>query len=138
MKRIILIALGSLIFCSASAQADDQDSTKKTTNTAPAPDNTAKNKRDKAEQKPTPQDQSTAQVDEAVTVKVRKAIMAKKGLSTNAQNVKIITDGHVITLRGPVDSDKEKATIEKLASKYAGKRKLTSEIEVKATATSAK
>ena len=31
----------------------------------------------------------------------------------NAKNVKIITSGQVVTLRGPVKSDKEKADIDR-------------------------
>jgi osmotically-inducible protein OsmY len=39
-----------------------------------------------------------------------------------AKNVKIVTIGGVVTLRGPVETDKEKSTIESHA-KHAGAKK---------------
>lgn len=98
------------------------------------PTNTGKNARDQKLDKPTAQDQSTEKSAEAVTIKIRKAIMAKKGMSVNGQNVKIIVENGAVTLRGPVDSDAEKQVINKLAKKHSGKLKLTNELEVKENA----
>ncbi len=46
--------------------------------------------------------------------------MADKSLSTYAHNVKIIATNGVVTLRGPVRSEDEKAAIEAKAKAVAG------------------
>ena len=51
-------------------------------------------------------------------------------LSMTAKNVKIITIQGVVTLRGPVDTAKEKSAIESHA-KHAGAKKITNELEIK-------
>jgi len=59
----------------------------------------------------TADDQPNASNDRLITAKVRKAIMADKGLSTYAHNIKIITMNGQITLKGPVKSEEEKQRI---------------------------
>jgi hyperosmotically inducible periplasmic protein len=73
-------------------------------------DNTGRNVRDDGSTL-TPLDQGTSEQDIAITRAVREAVVAHKGLSTNAQNVKIITKDGVVTLRGPVASDSERDAI---------------------------
>jgi osmotically-inducible protein OsmY len=51
-------------------------------------------------------------------------------LSTDAKNVKVITQNGHVTLRGPVESAAEKATIEGKAVQVAGAGRVTSELEV--------
>ena len=46
---------------------------------------------------------------------------------------KLITANGVVTLRGPVQTAAEKAQIDKLARKAAGKVKIQNQLEVKAT-----
>jgi len=55
--------------------------------------------------------QSNTQSDLNITQEIRKAVMADKGLSTNAQNVKIITANGVVTLRGSAKSAEEKINV---------------------------
>jgi len=50
--------------------------------------------------------------------------------STNAKNVKIITNEGTVTLRGPVKSDKEKAEIEAKAKRVAGVKKVDNQLEI--------
>lgn len=57
--------------------------------------------------------------------------MATKGLSTNAKNVKIITENGVVTLRGPVASEAEKEQIGAMVKVCAGVDKYTNQLEVK-------
>jgi osmotically-inducible protein OsmY len=51
-------------------------------------------------------------------------------LSTNAHNVKIITDNGSVVLRGPVNSPQEKAAIEAKAKSVPGVKQVTSQLEV--------
>jgi hyperosmotically inducible protein len=51
-------------------------------------------------------------------------------MSTDAKNVKIITENGRVTLRGPVKSADEKSQIEKIASDVAGEGKVDSQLEV--------
>ena len=59
--------------------------------------------------------------------------MKDDSLSMTAKNVKIITADGVVTLRGPVKTAAEKATIAKLAEANAGSAKVMDQLEVKAS-----
>jgi hyperosmotically inducible protein len=122
MKKITL----SLLFASAftlSAIAQDK----------PAADNTAKNERDRSGDTKTSGDQSESPEDIKVTAAIRRAVVAENSLSMTAKNVKIITLNGMVTLRGPVNSADEKATIAKLAQSAAGAAKIDNQLEVKAS-----
>ncbi|MBY0544589.1 MAG: BON domain-containing protein [Gammaproteobacteria bacterium] len=63
--------------------------------------------------------------------RIRKAVVDDTSLSTDAQNVKIISvNGHV-TLKGPVSSSEEKRKIEAKAIAVAGKDNVANELSVK-------
>lgn len=104
----------------------------------PAPDNTARNRADapggsgsSADTK-TPMDQSESAAHIKITAEIRKAVMAIDGISTNAKNCKIITDATgTVTLRGVVDSQSEKETIETRARAVSGVTKVDNQLEVK-------
>ncbi len=133
MKRIIVFGAGTLIACSAAfAQVEalkEATMLDKSQHTDPA--NTSKNVRDRNHQNFTAQDQSGTKSDIEITRNLRKAIMAKKGLSVDAQNIKIITINKVLTLRGPVDSEHEKELINIMAKQKCGIRKYINDLEVK-------
>ena len=93
-------------------------------------DNTGKNARDKDDQSVTATDQSNDPADIKVTGDIRKMVVGDGSLSMMAKNVKIITIAGVVTLRGPVETEKEKVTIESHA-KHAGAKKIINEIEIK-------
>ena len=95
-----------------------------------APDNSGKNVRDRDPAAVTAGDQSNDKFDLTITQQIRKAVMADKSLSTNAQNVKIITADGVVTLRGPVKSAGEKATIAEKAKHVAGVTRVDNQLEV--------
>jgi hyperosmotically inducible periplasmic protein len=78
----------------------------------------------------TPGDQSNTKTDLHLTQEIRKALMADESLSTNAKNVKIITANGVVTLRGPVNTPQEKATIEAKAQSIAGAKNVESQLEI--------
>lgn len=101
--------------------------------TAPgvAADNTKKNERDRQDAALTPIDQGNNETDLKITQKIRQAVMADGSLSFTAKNVKIITTGGKVTLRGPVKSDAERAAIETAAKNVAGAGQVDNQIEVK-------
>ena len=92
-------------------------------------DNTGVIVRDREQSAKTPIDQNENQKDIDVTANIRKRVVDTT-LSTDAHNVKIITqDGRVI-LRGPVKSADEKKQIDTIAEEVAGAGKVDSQIEV--------
>ena len=95
-----------------------------------APDNTGRNVRDRGGATLTPGDQSESEADRTLTQRIRQAVVAEESLSTNAKNVKIITSNGVVTLRGPVKSAQEKATIEAKAHQIAGANNVESQLEI--------
>ena len=99
---IAVLAIGSLP--AAMAQSDSSQQT--------APDNTKTNKRDRAKDQPTADQQKENTSDRELTKKIRSALMQDKSLSTDAHNVKIITQTGEVTLKGAVRTQDEKDTIE--------------------------
>jgi hyperosmotically inducible periplasmic protein len=97
---------------------------------APAADNTGRNVRDRNGQTLTSGDQAENEADRTITQKVRQALMDDDSLSTNAKNVKIITVNGVITLRGPVNNDREKNEIGKKAKSVSGVKSVDNQIEI--------
>jgi hyperosmotically inducible protein len=99
---------------------------------AASADNTAVNARDSSGATATPPDQGESEADLAITAKIREAVVADKALSVNAQNVKIITNTGMVTLRGPVKSEEEKKAIEAKATQVAGVTKVDNQLEIEA------
>lgn len=95
------------------------------------PDNTRVNKRDRDSAALTPPSQSESEGDRQITQSIRKAVMGDKSLSFTAKNVKIITQGGKVTLRGPVNSDAERSAIERSAKNVAGVVSVDNQLEVK-------
>jgi osmotically-inducible protein OsmY len=122
-------AVGSLalsLVLAAGTLALGQDATP-----APAPDNTKTNERDRNASQATADQQKENRSDRDITRDIRRAIMQDKSLSTDAHNVKIVSQNGMVTLKGPVSSEEEKSTIEAKATEVAGKENVTSQIEVK-------
>jgi osmotically-inducible protein OsmY len=78
----------------------------------------------------TPMDQGGGN-DRDITAAVRRAVVGDKALSFTAKNVKIITVGGKVTLRGPVKSDDEKSSIEAKAKATTGVASVDNQLEVK-------
>ena len=98
-----------------------------------AVDNTEINKRDRAEEALTPGDQGSSPADRELTRRIRRAITQNDQLSTTAKNIKIITLNGQVTLRGPVNSDAERAQIASLVQGAAGAASVDNQLEVKQT-----
>ena len=101
-------------------------------NQPPAPDNTKVNQRDRVKSEPTADQAKNNVSDREIMQKIRKALIDDKSLSTDAHNVKIITQNGKVTLKGPVRSAEEKQAVEKTAKDVAGGENVTSELTVKA------
>jgi osmotically-inducible protein OsmY len=131
MKVAIALGLTALLSSSVAFAQSDKDEAKFEKSQQNAPDNSSKNQRDNKLGKATAEDQSNTKSDREIARHLRKEIMAKKGLSTNAQNVKLITENGVLMLRGPVDSQQEKDLIGDMAKQCCGARSYTNQLEVK-------
>jgi hyperosmotically inducible periplasmic protein len=97
-----------------------------------APDNSAVNVRDRAPDAITAGQQSNAAGDVELTRKIRRAVVTDDSLSMLAHNVKIVSAGGSVTLRGPVKSEQEKTVIASKAQAIAGAGKVDDQIEVEA------
>jgi len=91
------------------------------------PDNTKKN-RDQTP--PTADQQKENESDRTITQKIRKSIIADKSLSTDAHNIKIISQDGKVTLRGPVRSEDERNTVQAKAAAVVGEGNVNCLVEV--------
>lgn len=117
MKKIVLIPLLATVLVACDNKPN-------------AADNTSRNVQDRENAAISPLNQSESESDRSITQKIRQLVMDSASLSTNGKNVKIITINGTVTLRGPVESDDEKITIERLASNVSGVVNVDNQLEV--------
>jgi hypothetical protein len=107
------------------------DTTRPADATTPTPpDNTGINERDSSGATKTPIDQDETQADVKTTAEIRKRILDQEGLSINAGNAKVITQGGKVTLRGPVENQAEKDTLDRIAREVAGDANVDNQLEI--------
>ena len=121
-KQLFLVAS----LCVLLTACDRNHSGTNTTNA----DNTGRNVRDRNSQTLTPGDQSESEADRTLTQKVRQALMDDGSLSTYAKNVKIITINGLVTLRGPVNSERERSEIGRKAQAINGIKSVDNQLEI--------
>ena len=125
MKRIALTLVMSLALSGLGTIAMAQEP-------APvAPDNSAVNVRDRDPGAMTAGEQSTAKSDVELTREIRRALVKDDSLSMLAHNVKIVAANGSVILRGPVNTEAEKAAIASKAQQIAGADKVDNQLEVK-------
>lgn len=124
-RKIICIGLSSSLLFVGLVIASAQEPA------SPAPDNTKVNDRDRSANQPTADQQKENRPDRDITKQIRQAIMKDKSLSTYAHNVKIITQGGIVTIKGPVRSEEEKRAVEAKAEEVAGEGKVHNQLDVK-------
>ena len=95
-----------------------------------AADNTKVNKQDRAKGAVTADQQKENAADRELTKKIRQAVMDDKSLSSYAHNVKIVTQGGKVTLKGPVRTEEEKRTVEAKATEIAGADRVVNQITI--------
>lgn len=96
-----------------------------------APDNTARNERDRHPAAVTPMDQGNNHADIETSARIRQEVAAADHLSVTAQNVKIVTQNGRVTLRGPVNTPEEKRVIGEIAARIARNENVDNQLEVK-------
>jgi osmotically-inducible protein OsmY len=99
------------------------------------PDNTKTNQRDRNTGAVTADQQKSNGSDADITRQIRRSITTDKNLSTYAKNVKVITKGGNVTLRGPVRSEEERKEIGDKATEVAGATHVKNELQVAAKPT---
>jgi len=125
MKNGMALLIASLSL-TLSAGCDDKTAGEK----PPAADNTKVNERDRGGNAVTPMDQSNAPADLETTRRIRQALVADDTMSSEARNIKIITGGGAVVIRGPVRSQAERAAVESIARRMAGANRVELQIEV--------
>jgi osmotically-inducible protein OsmY len=115
------IVIGAPLAMHAQDQANPPSSTQ--------PDNSAHNK--SQSQGKTADNQKENTPDRKITQQIRKSITSDKSLSTYAHNVKIITQGGQVTLKGPVQNENEKQTVASKAADVVGAEKVDNQLTVK-------
>jgi osmotically-inducible protein OsmY len=128
-RRGTWVAAAVMMMCTASISRAGDRATTAAEAQYPA-DDTGRNARDSDGKTLTSGDQSNSKNDVEITRQVRRAIVKDDSLSTSAHNVKIITNGGVVTLRGPVASTEEKTMVAKKAEKINGVSKVDNQLEV--------
>jgi hyperosmotically inducible periplasmic protein len=96
-----------------------------------APNNSGVNVRDRAPGAVTADQQSNVKSDVTITREIRQAVVKDDSLSMLAHNVKIISENGKVTLRGPVNTKKERIAIAREARAIAGRGNVDNQIEVK-------
>ena len=96
----------------------------------PAPDNSKANQTEANKSTDTAQQQGTSQADRDTTEQIRRSLTKDSSLSTYAHNIKIITRDGKVTLKGPVRSESEKASIEAKAAAIAGAENVRNKLTV--------
>jgi hyperosmotically inducible periplasmic protein len=84
---------------------------------APKADNTAQNVGATRKNAVTAEKQRSHKDQVNVLAEIRRSIVAEKGLSMDAKNVKILYSKGIVTLRGPVDSEEEKTVVESVVKR---------------------
>jgi len=135
-RRIFAPATAALALAIVSAppathaQQSNTPSSAQDQSTAPSstvPDNSARNKTHAN----TADNQKENTSDREITRKIRRSITSESSLSTYAHNVKIITQGGQVTLKGPVHDENEKQMIASKAADVAGADKVKNQLTVK-------
>jgi hyperosmotically inducible periplasmic protein len=130
MKKALLLLPTALLVLGGYACNSQPGEKTQTPAATTAPDNTERNVQDRSGATLTPGDQSERKADLDLTQRVRQAVVADESLSTNAHNIKIITSNGVVTLRGPVNSAQEKASIDAKVQQIAGATKVNNQLEI--------
>jgi hyperosmotically inducible protein len=131
MRTTAWLLLASLLCLMTACSTESNKSTE--TIAPPAStdaDNTARNADTGALSQTTPGDQGENEADLKISAAIRKAVVDDNALSVNAHNVKIVTAGGVVTLRGPVKTEQERTAIESKAKQVAGVARVDNLLEV--------
>ncbi len=120
LRKLVLSSIvTTLVACSPSPPTENV-----------AADNSGSSTRDQGAATVAADGRSNSVMDIAISMKIRDAILADKSLSVNAQNVEIVTDAGVVTLRGRVASIAEKTSVGAAAQRIGGVKRVQNDLEV--------
>jgi osmotically-inducible protein OsmY len=131
MNRTRSIVLSIALAALATGSAGPSFAAEEAADDYPA-DNTGRNVRDRDDATLTPEDQSEKKTDRELSQKIRSAVVEDDSLSTKAHNVKIITVDGKVTLRGPVENERERKLVAQKAIQIAGAGKVKNQLEIAA------
>jgi hyperosmotically inducible periplasmic protein len=123
----ITLLAGLLTVAAVNAQTVDSATQHEAAHNTAA-DNTKANAADRNKDAKTPLDPSNDQEAIEVGAGIRGAVLEDSSLSTPAHKIKIVTNGNVVTMRGPVERADEKKRVESLAVKAAIGKQVRNEI----------
>lgn len=129
-KSCLLLASACFLLTACDQYRGHTSSSAGNRSTTERADNTGRNVRDRSGETLTPGDQLENEADRTVTQKIRQAVVGDDSLSTNAKNVKIITINGVVTLRGVVNSEREKNVVSQMARSVSGVRNVDNQLEI--------
>jgi hyperosmotically inducible protein len=126
-----VVALTLLVVPAARATDDSGSNTKmQQQQEQKDADDTGRNVRDRQGGAVTPMEQGNNEQDLSITQHIRRAVVNDKNLSTNAHNVKIVTQEGVVTLRGPVKTAQERKSVVTAAWSAPGVKGVQDQLEV--------
>lgn len=118
---------------SAMAQTAAPDASPNRSSEVVAPDNTKSNKLDASNRGAVSDKQANNAADMDLAKRIRRSVMADKGLSTYGHNVKIVAVNGTVTLNGVVRSTDEKMQIGRKAQDIAGLGHVVDDLKVAAS-----
>jgi osmotically-inducible protein OsmY len=130
ISTLIALSTIALTVQHASAQSSANGANSPSPAADTAPDNTKSNRVDHSNSAATADAQTNKSSDIDLTKRIRKSVMADKGLSTYAHNVKIVSVDGRVTLNGVVRSEQEKSALEMKAAAVAGKDNVINDLKV--------
>jgi len=74
--------------------------------------------------------QAEKEADRAITQQIRQQVFNEDDISRDAKNVKIVTVDGVVTLRGPVQTEAERAEIHNVARRIDGVKRVDDQLEI--------
>jgi osmotically-inducible protein OsmY len=127
----VFVATSALALCASAAVAQSANTSEPAASgSRAAPDNTKSNREDPSNRNHTADDQKSNESDLKITQQIRRSVMADKGLSTYAHNIKIVSLNGIVTLNGVVHGEAEKAQIAQKAAEVVGGTHVVNEIKV--------
>jgi hyperosmotically inducible periplasmic protein len=73
---------------------------------------------------------SQSSLDRSISARVREAVISEDALSGSAKNLSISTSDGVVTLRGPVQSAREKDRVGELAMEIDGVKRVDNQLSI--------
>ena len=132
LPSVLFTLTASLILITGTVKAEQNTVIYLAADSSSKMDNTERNVRDRDDANLTPEDQKESKGDIDITATIRQAVVRDESLSLNAKNAKIITRHGVVTLRGLVESEAERLTLQQIATQTPGVVQIDNQLEIKA------